>query len=136
MTRLTRGTALAAVTLSSCLIAACGSSSDQTSTTAAKDAHRIEVELTDTGCTPANATVPAGPVTIAAANNGTAKTDEIELKSADGTVLGERENLAPGLSGDLTLTLQPGRYELLCTFQNEDRHGGTLTVTGAAVERR
>jgi iron uptake system component EfeO len=48
--------------------------------------------------------------------------------------MGERENLAPGLSSDFTLTLQPGRYKILCTFQNEDRDGGVLTVTGSEVE--
>jgi len=134
MNRLSRGTALAAVALAASLLAACGDSSSDTNTTASgKGAHRLQVELTDTGCSPANATVPAGPVTIAAVNNGTAKTDEIELKETDGITLGERENLAPGLSADFTLTLQPGRYKLLCTFQNQDREGGTLTVTGAAV---
>lgn len=133
MNRLVRGTAVAAVALTASLLAACGDAANDTSTTGAKDAALLRVELTDAGCSPSNATVPAGPVTIAAVNNGTAKTDEIELKSADGIIMGERENLAPGLSADFTLTLQPGRYKLLCTFQNEDRDGGTLTVTGGAV---
>jgi iron uptake system component EfeO len=76
-------------------------------------------------------------VTISAVNNGTARTDEIELKNADGIILGERENLAPGISGEFTLTLQPGRYVVLCTFQNEQRDdAGTLTVTGSAVAAR
>ena len=33
--------------------------------------------------------------------------------------MGERENLAPGLSSDFTLNLQPGEYTLNCTFQND-----------------
>jgi iron uptake system component EfeO len=132
---LPRGVAAAALALSASALVACGSSdsSDGSTTASAGDATRLEFELVDDGCTPADATAPAGPVTIAAVNNGTAKTDEIELKSADGIIMGERENLAPGLSSDFTLTLQPGRYEILCTFQNEDRDGGTLTVTGRAV---
>jgi iron uptake system component EfeO len=130
---LPRGAAVAAAALSAAVLAACGSSdSTDTSTTAGRGT-RVEFELIDSGCAPASATVPAGPVTISAVNNGTAKTDEIELQNADGIVMGERENLAPGLSSDFTLTLQPGRYKLLCTFQNEDRDGGTLTVTGRAV---
>jgi iron uptake system component EfeO len=132
-----RGVAVAVLTLSASVLVACGGSDSSDSTTAAAgDAKRLEFELVDAGCTPANATAPAGPVTIAAVNNGTAKTDEIELKDADGIIMGERENLAPGLSSDFTLTLQPGRYEVLCTFQNEDRDGGTLTVTGEAVAQK
>jgi iron uptake system component EfeO len=134
---LPRGAAVAAIALTASLLAACGSSdSGDSSTAASKGATRLEFELVDAGCTPASATAPAGPVTIAAVNNGTAKTDEIELKNGDGIIMGERENLAPGLSADFTLTLQPGRYEILCTFQNEDRDGGTLTVTGNAVAQR
>jgi iron uptake system component EfeO len=133
MNRILRGVAVAALALSASILAACGSrDSGDSSATAAGKGTRLEFELVDSGCTPATATAPAGPVTIAAVNNGTAKTDEIELKNADGIIMGERENLAPGLSADFTLTLQPGRYEVLCTFQNEDRDGGTLTVTGKA----
>jgi iron uptake system component EfeO len=128
-----RGGAVAAAVLTAALLAACGSDSAGDATTASKNGTRLEFELVDSGCTPADATAPAGPVTIAAVNNGTAKTDEIELKSADGIIMGERENLAPGLSSDFTLTLQPGRYKILCTFQNQERDGGTLTVTGRAV---
>jgi iron uptake system component EfeO len=132
---LPRGVAVAAAVLSASALVACGSSdsSDSSTTASTKDGTRLEFELVDSGCTPADATAPAGPVTLAAVNSGTAKTDEIELKNADGIIMGERENLAPGLSADFTLTLQPGRYKILCTFQNEDRDGGTLTVTGKAV---
>lgn len=132
---LPRGVAAAAAVLSASALVACGSgdSSDGSKSASAKDGTRLEFELVDSGCSPADATAPAGPVTIAAVNNGTAKTDEIELKSADGIIMGERENLAPGLSSDFTLTLQPGRYKILCTFQNQEREGGTLTVTGRAV---
>jgi iron uptake system component EfeO len=127
-----RGAAVA-VALTASLLAACGGASDDSSTTSDKGAGRLEFELVDSGCSPSRATVPAGPVTISAVNNGTAKTDEIELKSDDGIIMGERENLAPGLSADFTLTLQPGRYILNCSFQNEQRDNGTIVVTGKAV---
>ena len=67
---------------------------------------------------------------IVASNPASTKTDEIELKNADGIIMGERENLAPGLSSDFTLNLQPGEYTLNCTFQNAQRDNGKLTVTG------
>lgn len=95
-------------------------------------AKELTFELTDTGCSPADATVPAGPVKFVVKNPGTTKTDELELRNADGIIMGERENIAPGLGADFTLTLKPGTYELLCTFQNAERDGGTITVTGGA----
>ena len=127
------GCALLSVTV----LAACGGdSSSSTSastaaTTAKAPAKELKFELTDAGCTPSTAKVPAGPVKIMVANPGTTKTDEIELKNQDGIIMGERENLAPGLSGDFTLTLQPGTYVLNCTFQNDTRDNGKITVTGA-----
>ncbi|MEZ5121510.1 MAG: iron uptake system protein EfeO [Solirubrobacterales bacterium] len=127
------GCALLSVTV----LAACGGdSSSSTSastaaTTAKAPAKELKFELTDAGCTPSTAKVPAGPVKIVVANPGTTKTDEIELKNQDGIIMGERENLAPGLSGDFTLTLQPGTYVLNCTFQNDTRDNGKITVTGA-----
>ncbi|HZV72595.1 MAG TPA: iron uptake system protein EfeO [Conexibacter sp.] len=130
-----RGGAATALALAASVLAACGGSDsgDSSTTAAGKGATRLAFELTDTGCTPSKATVPAGAVTIVATNPGTAKTDEFELKNADGIIMGERENLAPGLSSDFTLTLQPGRYILNCSFQNEQRDNGTLVVTGTAV---
>ena len=128
-----RGVAAAAVLLTASTLAACGGSSSSGGSAGAAHAKKLSFQLTDSGCTPNSATVDAGPVTIVATNPGTSKTDELELKNGDGIILGERENLAPGLSGDFTLTLQPGRYVVDCTFQNEDRRGGTLTVTGSAV---
>jgi iron uptake system component EfeO len=128
--------AAGAAALAATALAACGDDSSSSSSTTGKasgSTKELAFKLTDTGCDPAKVSVPAGSVKIVAANPGTSKTDEIELKNADGIILGERENLAPGLSGDFTLTLQPGTYTLNCTFQNDTRDNGKITVTGAAT---
>jgi iron uptake system component EfeO len=135
------GTAL----LAAGALAACGSDSGSStsastsgggsSTTAKAAAKEIKFELTDDGCTPSNASVEAGAVKISVVNPGSTKTDEIELKNQDGIIMGERENLAPGLGSDFTLTLQPGTYVLNCTFQNDARDNGKLVVTGAATAK-
>jgi iron uptake system component EfeO len=132
---LSRAAAGAAILLTTAALAACGDEANDAASSSASEgaARTVAFELTDSGCSPAHATVRAGVVRISVTNDGTAKTDEVELKDEDGTILGERENLAPGLSGDFTLTLQPGRYVLNCSFQNEQRDNGTLTVTGSAV---
>jgi iron uptake system component EfeO len=120
-------------------LAGCGgsdSSGGQTATSAAKkSAKELKFQLTDDGCSPASATVPSGAVKFVVSNPGTTKTDELELKNKDGIIMGERENLAPGLASTFTLTLQPGSYVLNCTFQNDARDNGKVTVTGAAAGR-
>lgn len=131
MNRLARAAALAALALVTCLLAACGDAEPKTSTAGGKDG-RLAFELTDAGCSPTSATVAAGPVTIAA-TNGTDVEDELELLDADKSVLGERENIAPGESADLTLTLQSGRYAVYCGFQSGQREPAALVVTGRAV---
>lgn len=142
MTRSSRAALLGVVLLAGGVgLTACGDddpagSRTGASATAAADKSKAATELsfalTDTGCDPVDATVAAGPVKFVVKNPGTTKTDELELRNADGIIMGERENIAPGLGADFTLTLKPGTYELLCTFQNAERKGGTVTVTGDA----
>jgi iron uptake system component EfeO len=133
-----------AALLAATAVAACGSDSDSStsatssggaSTTAKAAAKELKFQLTDDGCTPSTASVAAGAVKISVVNPGSTKTDEIELKNQDGIIMGERENLAPGLGSDFTLTLQPGTYVLNCTFQNDARDNGKLVVTGAATQK-
>ncbi len=128
-----RVTAAGALVCAAAALAACGSSNDSKTSTAATGATReLKIQLTDEGCAPANAKIEAGVVKIVASNRASTKTDEIELKNSDGIIMGERENLAPGLSSGFTLTLRPGEYTLNCTFQNAQRDNGKLTVTGTA----
>jgi iron uptake system component EfeO len=122
-------------------LAACGGNDDsstgaKSTSASAKNAKELKFALTDKGCDPATATVPTGAVRFVVSNPGTTKTDEIELKNKDGIIMGERENLAPGLGSNFTLTLEPGTYVLNCTFQNDTRDNGSITVTGAPTAAR
>ncbi len=58
----------------------------------------VSVRLTDAGCDPATLTLAAGPVTFAVANDGAEAVSEFEILDGD-RILGEIENLAPGLDG-------------------------------------
>lgn len=86
----------------------------------------LSFKLTDEGCEPHDARVPAGPVTFEAEGAGSSVT-EIEVLEGE-TIVGEKENLTEGLSGSFTLTMEPGRYTLRCT--GGSKGDGTLTVTG------
>jgi iron uptake system component EfeO len=102
----------------------CGSSDD-----APKGAKTFSVQLTDEGCDPHTARIPAGPVTFEVENAGTSKVSEFEVLEGD-TILGEKENLSDGFSGSFSLTLEEGTYTMYCPGGAVER--GELTVTGGA----
>ncbi len=108
--------------LISVVAAGCGSSSES----APANAKTLSFELTDEGCRPATASVPAGPVSFEVENAGTAKVTEFEVLDGD-KILGEKENLSSGLSSEFWLTLDKGTYTLYCPGGEHER--GTLTVT-------
>jgi len=125
MTRFPSHLPLAAVAVGAValLAAGCGSSSED----APPGAETLAIELTDAGCLPASAKVAAGPIVFEAENTGTTAVTEIEVM--DGSkILGEKENLADGLAGSFTLTLDPGKYTIYCPGGETER--GALTVTG------
>jgi iron uptake system component EfeO len=101
---------------------ACGSGGESTP----EGAKTLSFKLTDEGCDPADATVPAGPVSFQVENAGTSKVTEFEVLDGD-QILGEKENLSSGFSGDFSLTLEAGAYTLFCPGGEHER--GTLTVT-------
>ena len=115
--------AIAALGAAGALVAGCGSSSAD----APADAKTLTFKLTDAGCQPADATVAAGAVVFDVSNAGTSKVSEFEILEGS-EILGEKEDLAEGLSGSFWLTLDKGSYTIYCPGGSHER--GTLTVTG------
>jgi iron uptake system component EfeO len=97
-------------------------------------AAQVAVTLTgDNGgsCTLDNATAAAGPVTFTVTNTTATSLTEVELQS-DNRILGEKENLAPGLpASSFTVTLGGGKYQLYCPGATSDTV--PFTVTGQAT---
>ncbi len=119
------GTAAALLLL---FLAGCGSSASNAGGSGAK---RVEVKLTDAGCSPATLKLDAGRTTFKVINAGTGRVSELEV--LDGSrILGEKENLVAGLSGSFTLSMQPGQYTLSCPGGTSSATG-VLTVGGKAV---
>jgi FTR1 family protein len=108
-------------------VTACGSSSSSSSSST--DTQNATVKLVDAGCSPAKLTLKPGRTTFKIVNAGTDKISEMELLNGS-TILGEKENLVPGLSGTFTLTLKPGSYTLSCPGGSTDAATGVLTVAG------
>jgi iron uptake system component EfeO len=74
----------------------------------------ITVTSSDSGCDVSSASAPAGNLTFNVTNNGS-KVTEFYLYSADGKrIVGEVENIGPGLSGKLIVTAAEGTYQTAC----------------------
>jgi iron uptake system component EfeO len=116
------GGALVALALAA---AGCGSDSGSGAAASDESARVVEVRLVDAGCQPAKLTVAAGATTFDVTNDGADAVTELEVLDGD-RVLGEAENLAPGLSGQFSLTLRRGRYVLYCP-------GGTSAERGTLI---
>jgi iron uptake system component EfeO len=135
-----RGVAAAIVAASLALVASgcssSGSSSDaKGSTGAAASGDKssiVKISVTSDGCEPKPAKVPAGAVEFDVTNAGAGSVSEAELRTSDKAhILGEQENLTPGLSGGFSLTIQPGTYNINCPGASQP--DWTFTVTGQAT---
>ena len=121
-------------------LAACGSDDKTTSTAAkygttvavAQTSGTVKLTLNDDGCSPKDVTIPAGTTKFEGVGNS-GKVTEFEVLDKTGLILGERENVTPGLDASFTLDLQPGSYDFSCSI-GDHKPTGTLTVTGAATK--
>jgi len=97
-------------------------------------AAQVAITLTsDNGgsCVLDHASAPAGPVTFSVTNKTATALTEVELE-LDNRIIGEKENLAPGLpTVSFTLTLGGGSYQLYCPGAAEETQ--TFMVTGAVA---
>lgn len=111
-----------------------GPSSAGASSTAANGVKAVNVTLAnDAGkdtCSLDSATVPAGPVTFTVTNASAPGITEMELLK-DQRIVGEKENLAPGLDPvSFTVTLDGGKYKVYCPGAGSEYL--EFTVTGQA----
>lgn len=74
----------------------------------------IQVVSTDSKCTVSAGSAPSGNLTFSVKNDGPQVT-EFYLLAEDGLrILGEVENIGPGLSRNLVVTAEPGKYTTAC----------------------
>ena len=111
-------------------VAACGSKSDKS---AAGAAGPITVKASDTACEVAKDQLDAGTHVFTIANKGS-KVTEFYVYAEGDRVMGEVENITPGLSRELRVELPAGTYQTACKpgmVGNGIRN--TLTVAGSAA---
>jgi iron uptake system component EfeO len=76
--------------------------------------HALTVQATDTECKLSATSAPSGTLTFAVTNGGT-KVNEFYLYGEDGKqIIGEVENIGPGISRELVLKVTPGSYITAC----------------------
>jgi iron uptake system component EfeO len=122
------GLAAAVLVCAAVLVAGCGRSGG--SAPVSEPSTEVRVVLSDAGCEPQPASVPAGPVRFAITNSGSSRVTEAELLH-DGKIVGEKESIRPGSSGDLVLRLEDtGAYSVHCP--GGAKNDWVLTVTGGS----
>ncbi len=111
-------------------LAGCGGGDDKQDT---KDGGLIVVKATDSACEVGATEVQAGQVTFKVTNSGS-KINEFYVYAAGDRVMGEVENIAPGLSRELHVELPAGTYETACKPGMSGRGiRGALKVSGTAA---
>lgn len=119
-------------------LAACGSTTDSVDSPSAANVENgvSQVNITMTGdnggtCSLDHNSAAAGPVTFNVTNQSATSLTEVELQS-NNRIIGEKENLAPGLAPtSFTVTLDGGTYQVYCPGAGTESQD--FTVTGAAA---
>jgi iron uptake system component EfeO len=120
-----------ALALATGFTAACGSN-DSSSGAGVPGAMKVTIEMTDDGCKATPASIPAGPATFSIKNVSATKVTEVELMRDD-VIMGEKENLAPGLSGTFSLKLAEGKYQVYCPNAKTEKVDFTVSGGGAST---
>ncbi|MEV4846771.1 iron uptake system protein EfeO [Micromonospora matsumotoense] len=129
--RTTRFLALAAVgALAVTGVTACGGKTERQN---AGSGHTVKVKATDSVCEVDVTDLDAGQATFTVTNSGS-KVNEFYVYAAGDRVMGEVENIAPGLSRELRVELPAGTYETACKPGMSGRGiRGALKVSGTAA---
>lgn len=139
MSRTARTCSVLALTgLAAAALAACSSGGDggsgsdpSTVTKTSGNARLVNVVVTEAkGCVPDRTDLAAGAVTVKVKNSDNTAVSEVEILAGQ-RILGEKENLPPGFSGEFTVDLTAGTYQLYCPGATPEKR--PLTVTGKSA---
>ncbi len=128
------GTAATAALLAGVALAGCTAKETKSADSSSKPASEITVEASDTECKLSGTQATTGPSTFVVTNNGT-KVTEFYVYGEGERVMGEVENISPGLQRKLVVQLaEPGTYQTACKpGMIGDGIRNDFVVTGNAV---
>jgi iron uptake system component EfeO len=94
------------------------------------DTHTANVTITsDKGCVPDRTDFAAGGITFKINNKDDTAVSEVELLDGQ-RIVGEKENLPPGLTGEFAVKVVAGKYTLYCPGAKTEKVA--ISVTGDA----
>jgi iron uptake system component EfeO len=125
-------TTVSVVALAGTALAACSGSSgtDASNSAGTTGAQSRVAHVTVTsahGCTADHTEFPAGGITFDIVNRDATAVSEVELLDGE-QIVGEKENLPPGLHGSFAVRVVAGTYTLYCPGASPER--STIKVTG------
>src|SRR4051794_20217505 len=82
------------------------------------------------GCRSDRSSFPAGGITFKIKNRDATAVSEVELLSGE-RIVGEKENVPPGFSGEFAVNVAAGQYVLYCPGAIPERR--PITVTGSSA---
>ena len=111
---------------------------NSTTTSRSSSTTKLTVNSSATACAVSANTAPSGTVSFTVTNSAD-KITEFYLLGADGLrVVGEVENVTPGVKRTLTVQLQPGNYFTVCkpgmAGDGVGRAAFTVTDSGASIK--
>jgi iron uptake system component EfeO len=123
----------AAVTSTLLFVGLTGCAKDTPAAAPGDTAGPVTVKATDSECTLNRAEVKSGTSTFSVSNGGS-KVTEFYVYAEGDRVMGEVENIGPGLKRDLIVELPTGKYQAVCKpGMVGDGIRGDLTVVGDAT---
>ena len=136
LSRLRRSVVILTVVGAGALLTACTEKADSGATKSGNDPAKLTVTASDDACSMSSADAPSGTLTFTVTNKGS-KVNEFYLFAADGVrVVGEVENIGPGITRNLVVRIKPGGYIAVCKpgmIGDGIRSDFTVTDSGAAV---
>ncbi len=133
---LRRGVVIIALVGAGALLTSCTQKADSVTTKSGNDPAKLTVTATDDACSVSSADAPSGTLTFAVTNRGS-NVNEFYLFAEDGVrVVGEVENIGPGITRNLVVRIKPGTYIATCKpgmTGDGIRSDFTVTDSGSAV---
>ena len=134
--RLTPAATTAGTLLLVAALAACSSSggSAKTTSSTSTDAKVATVTISSSkGCVLDHSSFAAGGITFKITNTDATAVSEVELLAGE-RIVGEKENLPPGLSGEFAVRVDAGTYTVYCPGAKTERTPITVTGKASAVD--
>jgi len=116
------------------VLTACSSSGGSPKTATSSDSKVANVTITAAkGCSVDHDSFAAGGVTFKITNQDATAVTEVELLDGE-QIIGEKENVAAGLTGQFAVSVDAGKYTLYCPGANPEKSAITVTGNAAAVD--